>query len=110
MNIRSSNITTVLIVLVLAAGPMFAQTPADTPTATAAPNAAEVAAMDRIIDQAILRERNLSIDLKNYSPLVETYIQHLERDKDLGAIPTKDRYFLGKLDMTNGVSERSLVA
>ena len=104
--ILNSNIITAIILLLFASGSSFAlQTPQD-PAATGA----NAAAINRIIDQMLLREKALMSDLRNYSPLVETYIQTLTRDKDLGAVPTKDTYFLGKLDMTEGISERSLTA
>ena len=41
--------------------------------------------------------------LRQYTPLVETYIQNLRTDKDLGAVPAGDRYFLGKANLAKGV-------
>jgi hypothetical protein len=42
--------------------------------------------------------------MRNYSPLVETYIQNLRPDKDLGEVPGGDKYFLGRADFQKGVS------
>ena len=41
--------------------------------------------------------------LKPYSPLVETYIQNLRGDKDLGTVPAGDKYFLGRAVLAKGV-------
>jgi len=41
--------------------------------------------------------------------MVETYIQNLQSDPELGAVPKDDRYFLGKLDLKEGVNEKSLL-
>jgi hypothetical protein len=46
--------------------------------------------------------------VKEFSPLVETYIQNLKPDKELGAVPAGDRYFLGKADFSKGVNLVSL--
>src|SRR5262245_39231713 len=98
----NSNIISAILLLFLATSLSLAQTP---PNVTKQEDAA---AIDRIIDFAIQQEKVLSNDIRNYSPLVETYIQTLTKDKALGAVPTKDKYFLGKLDMREGVNERSL--
>ena len=43
--------------------------------------------MDEAIDRVITNENRLYAGIKNYSPLVETYIQNLKPDKDLGYVP-----------------------
>jgi len=35
---------------------------------------------------------------------VETYIQNLKPDKDLGQVPAGDKYFLGRANFAKGVS------
>ena len=42
--------------------------------------------------------------MHNYSPLVETYIQNLRPDKDLGQVPAGDKYFLGRANFAKGVA------
>jgi hypothetical protein len=42
--------------------------------------------------------------MRNYSPLVETYIQNLKPDKDLGEVPAGDKYFLGRANFQKGVA------
>jgi len=64
--------------------------------------------MDEAIDRVITNENRLYAGIKNYSPLVETYIQNLKPDKDLGYVPGGDKYFLGRADFSRGVSLVSL--
>ena len=59
--------------------------------------------MDQVIDRVTNNENHLYGKMKEYSPLVETYIQNLKADKDLGFTPAGDKYFLGKADFTKGV-------
>src|SRR5258707_3061215 len=64
--------------------------------------------MDEAIDRVVTNENRLYGAMKNYSPLVETYIQNLKPDKDLGYVPGGDKYFLGRADFSRGVSLVSL--
>jgi len=64
--------------------------------------------MDEAIDRVVTNENRLYAGMKNYSPLVETYIQNLKPDKDLGYVPGGDKYFLGRADFSKGVSLVSL--
>lgn len=50
------------------------------------------------------QEQELTRSLASYSPLVETYIQNVESDPDLGSKPKSDKYFLAKLNMSKGLS------
>jgi len=62
---------------------------------------------DQIVERIIQRENELATNLRQFSPLVETYIQILEPDADLGYVPKDDRYFLGKLNLKDKVEEAS---
>jgi len=64
--------------------------------------------MDEAIDRVVTNENRLYGAMKNYSPLVETYIQNLKPDKDLGYVPAGDKYFLGRADFSRGVTLVSL--
>src|SRR5271168_2423683 len=64
--------------------------------------------MDQVIDRVIVNENRLNGQIKQYSPLVETYIQNLKPDKDLGYAPAGDKYFLGRADFAKGVQLVSL--
>jgi hypothetical protein len=64
--------------------------------------------MEDVIDRVITNENRAVQQIRQYSPLVETYIQNLKPDKDLGYAPAGDKYFLGRADFTKGVSLVSL--
>jgi hypothetical protein len=64
--------------------------------------------MDDVIDRVITNENRSVQQIKQYSPLVETYIQNLKPDKELGYAPAGDKYFLGRADFTKGVALVSL--
>jgi hypothetical protein len=77
--------------------------------ATAAPKPADQArTMDDVIDRVITNENRSMQSIRQYSPLVETYIQNLRPDKDLGFVPAGDKYFLGRADFSKGVALVSL--
>jgi len=47
--------------------------------------------------------------MRHMHPLVETYIQNMKPDKEMGTIPVGDHYFLGRLDMSNGTEDRTFI-
>ncbi|MGC1370773.1 MAG: hypothetical protein WA824_01430, partial [Candidatus Sulfotelmatobacter sp.] len=55
--------------------------------------------MDQVVDRVIEREHGLIKFLSNRTPVVETYLQNLRPDPLLGAVPSEDHYFLGRMDM-----------
>src|SRR6266852_2174247 len=78
-------------------------------TATAAaPSADQARTMSDVIDRVITNENRGNQQIKQYSPLVETYIQNLKPDKELGYTPAGDKYFLGRADFSKGVALVSL--
>src|SRR5258708_15226920 len=78
-------------------------------TATAGPKTTDQArTMSDVIDRVITNENRASQQIRQYSPLMETYIQNLKTDKDLGYSPAGDKYFLGRADFSKGVSLLSL--
>ncbi|MFY9584921.1 MAG: M48 family metalloprotease [Candidatus Acidiferrales bacterium] len=64
--------------------------------------------LDQVVDHIISRESALMTSLRQYSPLVETYIQNMRHDPTLGTAPAGDRYFLGRAELAKGVELRSL--
>ena len=56
--------------------------------------------MDEVVDRIITNENRLNNQISQYQPLVETYIQNLRPDKDLGYTPAGDKYFLGRSQFT----------
>ena len=81
---------TVLVVLALSALPLRAA-------------AQQTSALDQVVDRIISQEQAEMNSLRSYSPLVETYIQNLKGDKDLGTIPAGDKYFMGRAVLAKGV-------
>jgi len=77
--------------------PLLANTPP-------APAADQPRTMDQVLDRVISNEQHLYGQIRNYQPLVETYIQNLKPDKDLGVVPAGDKYFLGRANFSKGVS------
>ncbi|MBM3820894.1 MAG: hypothetical protein FJW14_18030 [Acidimicrobiia bacterium] len=64
--------------------------------------ASAVAEMDQFVERLIKAESALMARLGNYHPVVEVYLQNLLPDPQLGAVPTRDDYFLGQFDGRNG--------
>src|SRR5260370_25415644 len=60
--------------------------------------------MEEVVNRVVNNENHLYGKIKEFSPLVETYIQNLKPDKELGEVPGGDRYFLSKADFSKGVN------
>ena len=54
---------------------------------------------DMAVDKITARETLFLTGLKQYSPMVETYIQNMRPDKELGSVPASDEYFLGRVKL-----------
>ncbi len=55
---------------------------------------------DKMVDRVIQREHTFVEFMTKMHPLAETYIQNIREDKEHNVEPTKDTYFLGRLDLT----------
>jgi hypothetical protein len=101
-----------IFALALAGGIGTVAAAAAPPEATPAPAAAAAAdqarSMDEVTDRVVKTENQMNSDIRKYSPLVETYIQNLKPDTELGFVPAGDKYFLGKADFAKGVNLVSL--
>jgi len=60
---------------------------------------------DLIVDKISARELLFVKNLKEYSPMVETYIQNMRPDKDFGSVPVSDKYFLGRVRLESGLED-----
>src|SRR5277367_2833305 len=92
-----------------AAPAQAASTQAQAPAPVAIPLPAIAAApttMDQVVNLFILREHGLIKMLANRTPVVETYLQNLTADPQLGPVPSEDHYFLGRLDMGETVDRK----
>jgi len=74
---------------------------ADTTSATPAPTT-----MDQVVGLFIEHEHALIKMLANRTPVVETYLQNLVSDPQLGPVPSADHYFLGRMDMGETVDRK----
>lgn len=98
------------------AGTSFAQAqPAQTQT-TQAPTAnqpvvtpSQPTTVDQVISTILAREHQEVATLRHYSPIVETYIQDMRWDAQLGSVPEKDHYYLGVADLSRGVEDRTML-
>ena len=57
-----------------------------------------------MLDKIIAQERAEMESLRQYSPLVETYIQIRRPDKQMGVAPGGDKYFLGRAVLAKGIA------
>jgi hypothetical protein len=58
-----------------------------------------------LLRRAAFRERFLTQVIQQHTPLIQTYIQHMRPDPDLGAVPTSDEYLLGRVDFAGRFNE-----
>jgi len=77
------------------------QAPAPTPSVLPQPTT-----MDQVVDRFIEREHGLMKALTTRTPVVETYLQNLSADPQLGPVPSEDHYFLGRMDMGETVDRK----
>jgi hypothetical protein len=66
-------------------------------------------AVDQVVDRITAREQREVAQIRQTTPLIETYIQDMRPDAELGAVPVKDHYFLGLADFSKGIVDRSLL-
>src|SRR5712675_2321295 len=90
-------------ILVLVSSGMGSNAAAATPLPADQPRTVE-----EVIDRVVVNENHLNQEIRKFSPLVETYIQNLKPDKELGYSPAGDKYFLGRADFSKGVNLVSL--
>src|ERR1700677_507961 len=88
-----------------------AQTPqtADQTQPQAGATAAPGTTVDQAIHRIIARENEEIATIRRFNPVIETYIQDMKPDKDMGAVPVKDHYFLGQADLSKGVGDNSML-
>jgi hypothetical protein len=72
--------------------------------------AGPVTTVNQAIDRIIAREHDEIATIRRYNPIIETYIQDMKPDKDMGAVPVHDHYFLGQADLSKGIVDRSMLA
>ncbi len=83
------------------------QTQPQAGNSTAAP--ATVTTVNQAIDRIIAREHDENATIRRYTPIIETYIQDMKPDSEMGAVPVRDHYFLGQADLSKGVVDNSML-
>jgi len=63
----------------------------------------------QVVDKIVAQEQAEVQSLRQYSPIVETYIQILRPTKAGGAVPNGDKYFLGRAELSKGVELEPLI-
>src|SRR5580704_3279127 len=68
-----------------------------------------VTTVNQAIDRMIAREHDENATVRRYNPIIETYIQDMKPDPQMGFIPVKDHYFLGQAILSKGVVDQSML-
>jgi len=74
-----------------------------------APMPAPSMSLNEVLDRVVQREHFFLAQMRHMHPLVETYLQDLKNDSAGNPVPIKDKYFLGRLDMSEGPEDTSFV-
>jgi hypothetical protein len=64
----------------------------------------------QVVDKIVAQEQSEVQSLRQYSPIVETYIQTLRPTKGRGPMPDGDKYYLGRADLAKGVELEPLIS
>jgi hypothetical protein len=64
---------------------------------------------DAALDRAIANEAKLMKTLRGMRPVAESYIQELRKDDELGETPVTDHYYLGRMDLSHGITDDSYI-
>jgi len=73
-----------------------------------AATAQQPSVLNEVVDEIVKQEQREVQLLRQYSPLVETYIQYIRPDEHFGDVPDGDRYFLGRAVLAKGLELESL--
>ena len=75
-----------------------------------APATAGSTAFDRMVDRVIAREAENNKTLRTHSPLVETYLQSMKAEPDMGMVPVNDQYYLTRVSFGKSLEDISFHA
>jgi len=62
---------------------------------------------NEVVDRIVQREADEAKMLRQYNPVIETYVQDTRPDPQLGMVTTMDHYFLGKAILSEGTVQLS---
>ncbi len=103
------NLPSSLILVCALAATSMAQAPA-ADQASASTTSGQVTTVNQAVDRIIAREHDEIATIRHYTPIIETYIQEMKPDPDMGAVPVKDHYYLGQANLASGVVDNSMLA
>src|SRR6266849_2243258 len=103
-------IVSLLLLQLSANAQQSAYSAASASTAPASAPSTPSTTMDQVVDRAVEREHALMEMLKTRTPLVETYLQNLKFDRQLGPAPVQDHYFLGRMDLGESLDRRDYLS
>ncbi len=107
---RAFNRLSVAMVLAgIFAGAAAAQDPTVSRAQTGNATGNAVTTVDQAIDRVIAREHDQIAVIRRYNPLIETYVQDMKPDAEMGIVPVKDHYFLGQAQLSKGVTDDSML-
>jgi hypothetical protein len=110
MRIRHWVIVAFLLLKLSANAQQSANPAASASPAPASARSTPSTTIDQVVDRAVEREHALMAMLKTRTPLVETYLQNLKFDRQLGPAPVQDHYFLGRMDLGENVDRRDYLS
>ena len=86
------------------------QTADQTQPQTGAVPTGPVTTVNQAIDRIVAREHDEIATIRRFNPIIETYIQDMKPDKDMGAVPVRDHYFLGQANLSKGIVDTSMLS
>jgi hypothetical protein len=99
---RVLNLSFVAIVL----GGIFAGSAA---AQSAGSNSSGVTTVEQAIEHIVAREHDEVALIRRYTPIIETYVQDMKPDPEMGIVPVKDHYFLGQAELSKGIADTSML-
>lgn len=115
----------ILVLILTCAFSASAQDPPSTPTqppasvtetpSVATPPSSEsqpppaAVTLNDVLDRVVQREHMFMAQMRHLHPMVETYLQDLKNDSGGIPVPVNDKYFLGRLDLSDGAEDVSFV-
>jgi hypothetical protein len=99
-----------ILLLLVSAFPTFSQdASSDAGTSGTTLSAPSPGSFNDVMDRVIQREHLFLAQMRHMRPMVETYLQDLKNDRSGTPQMVKDKYFLGRLDMSDGPEDTSFV-
>ncbi len=99
-----------ILLLFVSAFPAFSQDAnSDVGTSASTLSAPPPGSFNDVMDRVIQREHLFLAQMRHMRPMVETYLQDLKNDRSGNPQMVKDKYFLGRLDMSDGPEDTSFV-